>query len=361
MMNEASRREESSVSLILTISKAINGAIYWTTLLSNVYYAGYLATKPDTGYEIGDLIAVFGCQMMANFSIVSLQMSLRTENNAISGGTRIIHLTKYQPSVPFEGGDTIENFRGEIEFQNVSFKYPSRDTYVLKNVSFKILPGQIAALVGHSGSGKSTCVQLIERFYDTTDGTILLDGRDIKTLDPRWLHQKVGLVSQDPVLFHTTVRTNIVYGTWEATEEQIVAAAEAANIAAFIDTLPGKYNEMVGEKGSTLSGGQRQRIVIARAILKDPVILVTDEATSALDAESEKKVQNALDQVMRNRTAVIVAHRLSTIRNAHIIYVFDDGEIKEFGTHDELVAKKTYYYNLVSRQLETGTADLSSS
>jgi ABC-type multidrug transport system fused ATPase/permease subunit len=284
-------------------------------------------------------------------------MSSRIENNAISGGTRILKLSKYQPLIPFEGGEIIEHFRGEIEFQNVSFRYPSRDIYVLKNVSFKVRPGQIAALVGHSGSGKSTCVQLIERFYDVTDGFILFDGRDIRTLDPRWLHQKIGLVAQDPVLFHTTVRTNIMYGTWNASEEDVIAAAKSANIADFIETLPRKYDEMVGEKGSSLSGGQKQRIVIARAILKDPAILVTDEATSALDAESEKKVQLGLERVMENRTAVIVAHRLSTIRNAHVIYVFDDGEIKEFGTHDELVARKAYYYNLVSRQLESEPPD----
>jgi ABC-type multidrug transport system fused ATPase/permease subunit len=352
-MNAGSEKEEKAICYLLSIGKVITGIIYWGTVMGNLYYAGYLVSQPNTGYEVGDLITIFGCQVMANFAIVSLQISMRMEKNAISSGTRILHISKYHPNICFEGGDRIENFRGEIEFRNVSFKYPSRDTYVLKNVSFRIRPGQIVALIGHSGSGKSTCVQLIERFYDTTDGMILLDGHDIKTLDPRWIHQKIGLVAQDPVLFHTTVRTNIVYGTWQATDEQIAAAAEAANIASFINTLPHKYDEMVGEKGSTLSGGQRQRIAIARAIVKDPVILVTDEATSALDAESERRVQDALDHVMQNRTAVIVAHRLSTIRNAHVIHVFDDGSIKESGTHDELVARKSYYYNLVSRQLES--------
>jgi ABC-type multidrug transport system fused ATPase/permease subunit len=295
-MTTAVQEEDNKANVIVNKSKGINAAIYWVTLLANMYYVGYLASHNDSGYQIGDVLAVFECQMMSNFSLVSLQMSARTENNAISGGTRILHLSKYQPLIPFDGGDIIEDFRDEIEFRNVSFKYPSRDTYVLKNVSFQVGPGEIAALVGHSGSGKSTCVQLIERFYHVTDGLILLDGRDIKTLDPRWLHQRIGLVAQDPVLFHTTVRTNIIYGTWSATNDEVIAAARTSNIAEFIETLPHKYDEMVGEKGSSLSGGQKQRIVIARAILKNPAILVTDEATSVLDAESEKKVQIALEK-----------------------------------------------------------------
>jgi ABC-type multidrug transport system fused ATPase/permease subunit len=233
----------------------------------------------------------------------------------------------------------------------VSFKYPTRDAYVLKNVSFVVESGRMVALVGHSGSGKSTCVQLIERFYDVTEGIILLDDRDITTIDPRWLHRKIGLVAQEPVLFQTTIRENILYGNHDATEGQILEAAEIANVKKFVEKFPHGFNELVGEKGTAMSGGQRQRIAIARAVVKDPVILLTDEATSALDAASEKKVQNALNRVMQGRTAVIVAHRLSTIRNADIIYVFDQGEIKEYGKHDDLVQAGGCYFNLVQRQL----------
>jgi ABC-type multidrug transport system fused ATPase/permease subunit len=215
----ASDNEDMTVNRILNTTKTSSSVLAWTALLCNLYYAGYLASQPDSGYEVGDMMAVFGLQLGCVFSMISIHVSMRTENNAISAGTRILHLTKHQPTIPFDGGDQIENFRGEIEFRNVSFKYPSRDVYVLKNVSFSVKQGETAALVGHSGSGKSTCVQLLERFYDATEGLVLLDGRDIRTLDPRWIHQQIGLVSQDPVLFHATVRTNIIYGTWNGTGE----------------------------------------------------------------------------------------------------------------------------------------------
>jgi ABC-type multidrug transport system fused ATPase/permease subunit len=312
----------------------------------------YGATMVDSGVmEVGDMFAVFGFTMFGCFGIIILQATLQGEEKAISAGARILKLTTHTPDLPFEGGDELDPFKGHIAFRNVSFKYPTRDVYVLKNVSFEIKPGQIGALVGHSGSGKSTCVQLLERYYDVTEGVIEIDGHDIRSLNPRWLHRKTGLVSQEPVLFGTSIRQNILYGNMEATEEQMLAAAEIANCKRFTENLGKGFETLVGEKGSTLSGGQRQRVAIARAVIKDPVILITDEATSALDAGSEKKVQKALDKVMENRTAVIVAHRLSTIKNAHVIYVFDSGEIQESGTHDELVAVHGCYYNLVSRQL----------
>ena len=201
----------------------------------------------------------------------------------------------------------------------------------------------MGAHVGHSGSVKSTCIQLLERFYDVTDGIILLDGRDIQTLDPHWLHQKISLVSQEPILFQLSIKDNIKYGQRDSSDEMVIEAARKSNALNFIEKLEGKFKNFVGEKGDTVSGGQRQRIAIARTLIRNPVISMTDEATSALDAESEKKVQLALDQVMKNRTSVVVAHRLSTIKNADVIYVFDSGEIKEKGTHSSLIKKKGYY------------------
>ncbi|KAK8871311.1 hypothetical protein M9Y10_007031 [Tritrichomonas musculus] len=203
---------------------------------------------------------------------------------------------------------------------------------------------QSGALVGHSGSGKSTCVQLLERYYDANEGYVLLDGHDIRTLDPHWLHQKNALVGQEPVLFRNSLRENIKYGAHDATDEDANAKKILTKLEHGLDTL-------IGDKGSTLSGGQRQRFAIAHAVIKKPIILICDEATSALDSESEKKVQIALDKVTQNCTSVTVAHRLSTIRNSDIIYVFDAGEIKESGNHDELVKKGGFYYNLVFRQL----------
>jgi ABC-type multidrug transport system fused ATPase/permease subunit len=289
--------------------------------------------------------------MFGVMGLIMLQGTLQGEQKAIAAGARILKLAEYQSGVPFEGGDIIENFRGHISFVNVSFRYPTRDVYVLRNVSFEIKPCQMGALVGHSGSGKSTCVQLLERYYDITEGVILLDGKDIKELDPHWLHQKIALVQQEPTLFMLSIKENIKYGSAGATEDDVLAAAEVANARKFIEKLDNKFDQLVGEKGASLSGGQRQRVAISRAVIKNPTILITDEATSALDADSEKKVQLALDKVMKDRTAVVVAHRLSTVRNAHVIYVFDAGEIKESGTHDELLALGGTYYNLVKRQL----------
>ncbi|KAG0537981.1 hypothetical protein BDA96_03G196100 [Sorghum bicolor] len=245
-----------------------------------------------------------------------------------------------------EDGITITSVRGEIGFQNVCFKYPSRpNVQIFKDLSLNIPYGKTVALVGESGSGKSTAIALLERFYDPDSGKILFDDVELQTLKVSWLRQQVGLVSQEPVLFNDTIRSNIAYGKQgEASEEEIVAAAEAANAHQFISALPDGYNTIVGERGIQLSGGQKQRVAIARAIIKDPKVLLLDEATSALDAESERVVQEALDHVMVGRTTVVVAHRLSTIRGADIIAVFKNGAVAEKGRHEELMRIKDGTY-----------------
>lgn len=200
---------------------------------------------------------------------------------------------------------------------------------------------QSVALVGESGSGKSTTIALLERFYDLDSGKILFDNVELQALKVSWLRQQIGLVAQEPVLFNETIRSNIAYGKQgEASEEEIIAAAEAANAHKFISGLPDGYNTIVGERGIQLSGGQKQRVSIARAIIKDPKVLLLDEATSALDAESERVVQEALDQVMVGRTTVVVAHRLSTIKGADIIVVLKNGAVAEKGNHEELIRIK---------------------
>ena len=343
------RKEETAIGSTITCMMTAIQIGLWAVILGNIYYGGQLAEKGEM--DTGGVMSIFAFMMFGCMGLIELQTSLQAEQKAISSGARILDMIAHVPDIPFSGGETIENFQGHIEFKNVSFKYPTRDCYVLKNVSFEIKPGQMGALVGHSGSGKSTCIQLLERFYDATDGMVLLDGHDITTLDPRWLHSQIGLVSQEPILFHLSICENIKYGKRDATDAEMEHAAEQANAKKFIDKFPEGYDRVVGEKGSSMSGGQRQRIAIARAILQDPAILMTDEATSALDAGSEKKVQQALDEIMKNRTSVVVAHRLTTVRNANITYVFDAGQIKEVGTHDELVARRGYYYDLVRRQL----------
>ena len=343
------KEEDHKVEHLVNVMLSLVYLLVEVLIVGDLYWGGKMVQEGDL--QPGDLLSLFGYLLFGLVALVEFQGSVQGEQKAIASGGRILKLSKRVPDINFDGGEQLEDFKGEIEFRNVSFKYPSRDVYVLKNISFKIEPGQVGALVGHSGSGKSTCVQLLERYYDATEGMILLDGHDIRSLDPRWLHKKTALVSQEPILFQMSVKDNIKYGKRKATDEEVEAAAEIACAKKFISKMEKGFDQMVGEKGSTLSGGQRQRIAIARAVIRDPVILITDEATSALDARSEKKVQAALDRVMANRTCVVVAHRLSTIRNAHVIYVFETGVITETGTHETLVAQKGTYYELVRRQL----------
>ena len=229
-------------------------------------------------------------------------------------------------------GKISEDIRGDIELRDVYFSYPARpDERIFSGFSLSIPSGTTTALVGQSGSGKSTVISLIERFYDPLAGEVLIDGINLKEFQLRWIRGKIGLVSQEPVLFSGSIKDNIAYGKEGATIEEIRSASELANASKFIDKLPQGLDTMVGEHGTQLSGGQKQRVAIARAILKDPRILLLDEATSALDTESERVVQEALDRIMGNRTTVIVAHRLSTVRNADMIAVIHRGKMVEKG------------------------------
>uniref|UniRef100_A0A8C0SFK2 P-type phospholipid transporter n=1 Tax=Canis lupus familiaris TaxID=9615 RepID=A0A8C0SFK2_CANLF len=258
-----------------------------------------------------------------------------------------------------EEGLRPDKFEGNVTFNEVMFNYPTRPKVpVLQGLSLKVKKGQTLALVGSSGCGKSTVVQLLERFYDPVAGTVLLDGQEAKKLNIQWLRAHLGIVSQEPVLFDCSIAENIAYGdnSRAVSQDEIVNAAKAANIHPFIETLPHKYETRVGDKGTQLSGGQKQRIAIARALIRQPQILLLDEATSALDTESEKIVQEALDKAREGRTCIVIAHRLSTIQNADIIVVFQNGKVKEHGTHQQLLAQKGIYFSMVS--VQTGTQNL---
>uniref|UniRef100_A0A1D1XWC8 ABC transporter B family member 2 n=1 Tax=Anthurium amnicola TaxID=1678845 RepID=A0A1D1XWC8_9ARAE len=257
-----------------------------------------------------------------------------------------------------KSGKILPSLEGHIQFQDVCFSYPSRpEVIIFDRFGLDIPAGKVVALVGGSGSGKSTVISLIERFYEPTSGEILLDGHDIKGLDLKWLRKQIGLVNQEPALFATSIRENILYGKDDATLDEITRAAKLSEAITFINNLPDRYETQVGERGIQLSGGQKQRIAIARAILKNPTILLLDEATSALDAESEKSVQQALDRVMMGRTTVVVAHRLSTIRNADVIAVVQSGKIVGTGTHEQLMSDPhSAYSSLV--QLQEAAASL---
>jgi len=266
-----------------------------------------------------------------------------------------------------EGGKKPAKVNGKITFNSVNFHYPTRPNVpVLKGLTLEINPGETVALVGQSGCGKSTCIQLVERFYDGTDGTVELDGVPVNQLNVQWLRQQIGFVQQEPVLFNRTITENITYGTGKRasvtkgsqvapgspyTQNDIDSACIEANAKDFIDSLPSRFETGCGKKGGQMSGGQKQRIAIARALIRKPKILLLDEATSALDTESEKIVQDALNKASEGRTVILIAHRLSTVINADKIAVVDNGQIIEIGKHDELIQKKGAYFSLVNSQL----------
>jgi ATP-binding cassette subfamily B protein len=259
--------------------------------------------------------------------------------------------------IPNRGGQSLSEVQGSLAFSEVDFAYPSRpEIGVLTGVNLALSPGEVVALVGPSGGGKSTVAALISRLYDPTSGVLTLDGVDLRDLDPTWLREQVGVVAQEPVLFSASVAANIRYGNPEATDDEVVNAANIANAHSFIEGFPEGYETMVGERGIQLSGGQKQRVAIARAVLKDPRVLVLDEATSALDTESEYLVQQALERLMEGRTTLVIAHRLSTVKQADRVVVINEGRIVEEGTHSQLLERGGLYGRLVERQLVGATS-----
>jgi ATP-binding cassette subfamily B protein len=265
---------------------------------------------------------------------------------------RFIEIMDIEPDiVDSKDATTYESVQGDIKIKDLSFKYQTSAELVLENININIPAHKTIAIVGESGAGKSTIASLIPRFYEIETGSITIDGHDIKNLKQRFLRQNVGLVQQNVFLFDSTIRDNIMYGNPQATEAQLIDAAEKANIYEFIQSLPDGFDSMVGERGVMLSGGQKQRISIARVFLKNPPILIFDEATSSLDTESESLIQKSLELLSQNRTTVIIAHRLSTVRNADYLYVLKKGNLVEQGTHQELIDKGQYYHSLYSMNL----------
>ena len=307
-------------------------------------------------------VLVFMTQRLL-WPLTRLGETLDLYQRAMASTGRIFRLLDTQPRV-IAGPDALpERTRGEVQFENVNFRYQWRDyegysdsrPHVLRDLSFHIPAGSTAAIVGPTGSGKSTIIKLLLRFYDVEAGRICLDGRDIRSLSFEALRGVIGLVSQDVFLFHGSVRENIAYGTFDATLDDIVAAARTAEAHDFIMELPDGYDTIVGERGQKLSGGQRQRISIARAVLKNPPVLILDEATSSVDNETEAAIQRSMERISQGRTMIVIAHRLSTVRNADRIFVLDNGQLREAGTHDQLATAPDGLYASLWR-VQTGEA-----
>lgn len=287
----------------------------------------------------------------AAFAIAGLAERFTTFAAARGAAARVFALLDREPTIPVAGGVAPDRCEGRVALRDIRFRYPSReDVVVLDGVDLDLSPGRVVALVGPSGSGKSTIAALLMRFYDAEKGSITLDDRDYTSLDPTWLRTVVGAVPQDPMLFSTSIRENIRYGRLDATDAEVASAAAAAHVSEFADGLPDRLDTQVGERGVQLSGGQKQRVAIARAILRNPRVLLLDEATSALDAESEALVKDALDGLMAERASLVIAHRLSTVRDADEVVVLEGGRVVQRGTHDELVASEGLYSRLVRRQ-----------
>ncbi|XP_051225560.1 ABC transporter B family member 3-like [Lolium perenne] len=318
------------------------------------WYGGKLII--DKGYTGGKIITVLFSVVTGVTSLGNATPSISAVAEGQSAAYRLFETIERKPEINSDdtSGMVLENIKGDVELKDVYFRYPARPgQLILDGLSLQVASGTTMAIVGESGSGKSTVISLVERFYDPQAGEVLIDGMNIKNLSLDWIRGKIGLVSQEPVLFMTSIKENIIYGKEDATLEEIKRAAELANAANFIDKLPNGYDTLVGQRGTLLSGGQKQRIAIARAILKDPKILLLDEATSALDVESERIVQEALNRIMVERTTLVVAHRLSTVRNVDCITVVRQGKIVEQGPHHELVKDPIGAYSQLIRLQET--------
>jgi ABC transporter fused permease/ATP-binding protein len=361
-----SREEQESRRYAVAVDKTFDlakkrariGAIFggsasfggYSAIAVVLWYGGVLLA--EGAMSMGQLAAFLLYTSTVAFSIGALAGLWEDFMKALGSSERVFELLD-RPAGVSSGTRRLPQVVGEVAFEGIGFAYPTRtEARVLDGVDLRLRPGEVVALVGPSGGGKSTVAALLSRFYDPDAGAVSLDGVAYVELEPEWLREQVGVVSQEPILFATTIRENILYGRPGAPQDEVERAARAANADDFIRAFPDGYETPVGERGVRLSGGQKQRVAIARALLKDPRLLVLDEATSALDAESEHQVQEALGRLMEGRTTLVIAHRLSTVKEADRVLVLDQGQVVQQGTHEELLAADGLYRQLVSRQLK---------
>ncbi|KAI9534237.1 ATP-binding cassette sub- B member 9 [Dissostichus eleginoides] len=335
----------------------------WSSCISELaleiavlYYGGHLVVSGQM--SSGSLISFFIYMLELGECLESIASVYTGLMQGVGAAEKVFEYLDREPKHRADGTEAPDTCSGLVEFKDITFAYPTRpDTDILKGVSFTLRPGEVTAVVGPSGSGKSSCVSLLENFYRPQRGEVLLDGKPVHTYQHDYLHSKIGLVGQEPVLFARTVEENITYGLSDVSMEAVEQAATKANAHEFISCLPTGYQTSVGEKGTQLSGGQKQRVAIARALVRNPRVLILDEATSALDADSEHIVQMALNSIMQDHTVLVIAHRLSTVEKADNIIVIESGRVAEQGSHSRLMAREGLYFKLVQRQvlgIETG-------
>ena len=315
-----------------------------------IYYSGNLIIKQEL--DINNFFSFLAAMMLAYQPVRSLATINMAINQGLSAAKRIMPLIEQENNIKEKPNAlSLKTTNGEINFRNISFRYNNEEREVLNSINFNIVGGEMTSLVGHSGAGKTTILNLIPRFYDKTSGDILIDGQSIYDISISSLRNNISLVNQDTTLFDDTIKNNIVYAKLDATDDEIFEAAKLSHCNEFIDKLPNKFDTVIGENGTRLSGGEKQRLSIARAMLKKSKIILLDEATSSLDAETESKIQEAIKLLTKDRTTLVIAHRLSTVMNSKTICVVDDGKIVAEGNHEELLQKSETYKNFYEKQL----------
>ena len=337
-------------AMVLVRASPIMETLTGIMIAGLIYYSGNLIIKQEL--DINNFFSFLAAMMLAYQPVRSLATINMAINQGLSAAKRIIPLIEQENNIKEKPNAlSLKTTKGEINFKNISFKYNNEEREVLKSINLNIVGGEMTSLVGHSGAGKTTILNLIPRFYDRTSGDILIDDQSIYDISISSLRKNISLVNQDTTLFDDTVKNNIAYAKLDATDDEIFEAAKLSYCNEFIDKLPNKFDTVIGENGTRLSGGEKQRLSIARAMLKKSKIILLDEATSSLDAETESKIQEAIKLLTKNRTTLVIAHRLSTVMNSKTICVVDDGKIVAEGNHEKLLQKSETYKNFYEKQL----------
>ena len=337
-------------SMVIVRASPIMETLTGFMIAGLIYYSGNLMMKQEL--DINNFFSFLAAMMLAYQPVRSLATINMSINQGLSAAKRIIPLIEQENNIKEKPNAlSLETTKGEINFKNISFKYNTEERKVLNSINLNIIGGEMTSLVGHSGAGKTTILNLIPRFYDKVSGDILIDGQSIYDVSLNSLRNNISLVNQDTTLFDDTIKNNIAYANLDATDDEIAEAAKLSHCNEFIDKLPNKFDTIIGENGTRLSGGEKQRLSIARAMLKKSKIILLDEATSSLDAETESKIQEAIKLLTKDRTTLVIAHRLSTVMSSKTICVVDDGEIVAEGNHQELLQKSEIYKNFYEKQL----------